>query len=109
MNICKLCHVAISVNNYEWYVDFFENVFGLTIERVNEDLKSKQLWFNEGLQLVEDRECITNNNINDHIAFTVDDERIIIEKALENQCTIHSQHSNWIVLPNKVNIEILKK
>ena len=33
----RIHHVAVKVNDLEWYVDFFQNVLGMTIEKTKGD------------------------------------------------------------------------
>ncbi len=77
----KIDHVAIKVNNLEESVQFFEEVFGMEIEKTAGEKPVRKVWFKEGIQLNEEAVKITAGGVMDHIGIYTDNEDIILEKA----------------------------
>ena len=106
----RIHHVAVKVNNLEWYVDFFQNVLGMTIEKTKGEKPSRQLWFYEGIQLVETEELETlqNPSLYDHISLGVDeDPKDVAKIAIAHGCnSMEGKGAHWFALPNRVPIEL---
>lgn len=102
----RLHHVAIAVEEFDQYVDLFVNL-GLRIQRKTGEMPSRQLWFEEGIQLKESRGVKKGSNI-DHIALGTDNSADIISTAIENGCTLIKGKDNWFSLPNGVSIELME-
>ena len=70
----RIHHAAIRVNDLEWYLDFFQRVFGMTIEKTRGEKPCRQIWLFEGIQLIETEETrnLTENALCDHISLGVE-------------------------------------
>jgi len=100
-------HVALGVADYDWYVTFFQEVFGMEKERSRGEKPQRQIWFKQGIQLNEVATTYQGkNNLYDHIGFKVDDLEAFRQKALAKGCTELPNKKNWFVLPNQVLVEM---
>lgn len=104
--MCNLHHIAISVLDFEQYKVLFEKL-GMTIKRITGETPSRQLWFYEGIQLNEVSFSSRGSEI-DHIALHSNDIEKTVQIALKNGCKTHPKGSNWFILPNGVNIELME-
>ena len=102
----KLLHVAIATTEFEKYKKFFEQL-GMTVERENGQIPTRQIWFYEGIQLKEVDNIQLGTNI-DHIAISTNNIKETIEIALLNGCKMDTRGNNWFVLPNGTTIELIK-
>lgn len=105
--MCKLHHVAIATIEFEQYKELFEKL-GMTIERENGKKPTRQLWFNEGIQLKEVSSIEQGNNV-DHIALATKNIEETVRLALLNGCKSNSRGENWFILPNGTVIELMKE
>ncbi len=99
----KLDHVAIYAKDVDWYIDFFDYVFGLKVSKWNDD--KTQLWLDEMIQLIkgEDKPFVGM----DHICLKVDNVEEAIEKAYEKGSHSMEKGKNWVVIPTGLLIEII--
>ena len=103
-------HVALSVKDFDWYVDFFSKVFEMTVEKTRGEKPSRILWFSQGIQINEESEDLhmTQPAVCDHISIGVDIDPVeaaAIAKA--NGChTAEGKGAHWFALPNDVLIEL---
>ena len=104
----QLHHLCIAVKEFDWYLKFFEEVFGMTIERTAKEAPHRQLWFDQGIQLKEvtEEELLENGNIIDHISLGVDDIPATVAEALAHGCPALPNGEHWFALPNGVKIEL---
>lgn len=107
MCVCKVDHIAIATPEFEWYVSFFETVFSMNVKRTFGKEPLRQLWFEEGIQLIECKEvCVKGTSVN-HIAIAVKDVLETADKALKNRCAVCPRGNNWFTLPNGEEIELI--
>ena len=48
-----LDHVALNVRDFEWYLNFFEEVFNMKEEKRQGDMPYRKFWLDGGIQLCE--------------------------------------------------------
>ncbi len=100
-------HVAINVNDLEWNISFFSEVFGMEIVKEGiADNKKRQVWLSGGIQLVETDEEMSQGVLN-HICLVVKDMDGTMEKAEKYGVHHLEKGYNWIVLPTGLCIEVL--
>ena len=103
-------HVALHVENIEWYIRYFQEIFGMETVRLEEkDGSIRQAWLHGGIQLT----YCENFKISEpkfqgltHIGIVVEDvERAIEESQARGLCLLKDK-KDWICLPNGVLLEI---
>lgn len=104
----QLHHVSIMVDDYEWYVSLFRDVFGMTVQRENGESPKRNLWFEEGIQLRECETLPTANGVYDHFAFGSDDIPGTVAKAVAAGCQPMDK-PHWFRLPNGAGVELKPK
>lgn len=108
MSTCRLHHASISVQNLDWYQNFFETVFEMTIRKTAGTAPKRQIWFHEGIQLNECQEEKIGGSAVDHISLAVENITEIVDAALKNGCTANPKGAHWFTLPNGVNLELMQ-
>lgn len=98
-------HVCYWVSDLDWEVRFFQEVYGMTIERTRNENGLKQVWMVGGLQFREDKNFQGGDIRNDHVCLLVDDLEGCRAKALEWGCSEMPQH-HWVKLPDGLKIEM---
>lgn len=101
-----LHHVCIGVRNFDWYLDFFQEVFGMTVERTAKEAPHRQLWFDQGIQLKELTEDSTFGTFCDHISIGVDDIPATVAHAVSKGCKPLAKGAHWFELPEGGEIEL---
>lgn len=102
----KLHHVAIATTEFERDKKIFEQL-GMTVERENGQIPTRQLWFYEGIQLKEVEDIQLGTNI-DHVAIWTNNIEETIKIALLNGCKMDTCGNNWFILPNGTRVELMK-
>ncbi len=100
-------HVAFRIKDFDWYVRFCEDVLGMTISRTKGEAPKRQIWFGEGIQLMEvleEPEMI--GDIFHHIGLHSDCVSETVEKALALGCREVEGKPHWFELPNGVFVEL---
>lgn len=105
--ICQLHHIALNVDDLEWYIDFFQKVFHMEIRKITGAAPSRKVWFTEGVQLNECFDLLSACGIYDHIAFAVPNIEETVKAALQMGCTSLSNKEHWFALPNGQLIELI--
>ena len=90
-------HVALNVEDLDWYINFFQQVFGMTVQRTRGEAPGRQIWFSEGIQLNEAFAPGEAGNLYDHLSIAVDNIPETVQAACETGCT---------PLPNGVKVEL---
>lgn len=100
-------HVAINVNDLEWNIKFFEDVFGMTVTKEGTaDNGKRQVWLSGGIQLVPYDGQLEQGTMN-HLGIAVDDVDAVLSKA-DKYNVVHLEKGwNWIVIPTGLLIEVL--
>ena len=99
-------HVALNVADFDWYADFFQRVFQMTVERTRGAAPERQLWFREGVQLNECESALECGDVCDHFSLGVDDIPGAVTRAVVAGCARLSEGAHWIELPNGVRLEL---
>ena len=102
----RIDHVAIKVNNLEESVQFFEEVFGMEIEKTAGEKPVRKVWFKEGIQLNEEAGKIAADGVMDHIGIYTDNEDMVLEKSEKYGCRNLPNGKNWIQTPTGLIIEL---
>lgn len=101
----QLHHVALSATNIDWYIDFFTDVFEMTLRKSSGDAPDRKIWFYEGIQLNECSEKTFPGTFIDHLALSVEDMDSVIKYAVLFSCKQISE--NWLELPDGLKIELM--
>lgn len=105
----QISHVAINVKDFEWHVRFFQDVFGMTIARMDGDRPDRKVWFEQGIQVneTEDASLEQAPGCADHIGIHTDDVEAVLRKSREYGCTsVPGKGEHWFQLPNGVKFEL---
>ena len=106
----RIHHAAIRVNDLEWYLDFFQRVFGMTIEKTRGEKPCRQIWLFEGIQLIETerKEDQAKSGLCDHISLGVEgDPQDAAKEAVVNGCSpVNGKGAHWFALPNGILMEL---
>ena len=102
----RLHHVCISTKEYEWYVEFFKEVFQMTVDRTAKEKPDRTCWFREGIQINERKECEINGSDIHHISIEVENIEKTVDAALNRGCASLPQGAHWFALPNGVKLEL---
>lgn len=99
-------HAAYFVQNLDWDVSFFQEVFGMKIarQRVKPDGLG-EVWLDGGIQLVQTEEPQNANGRAAHLALIVDDLEGIREKALAWGCSPMPKN-HWVQMPDGLQLEL---
>lgn len=101
-----LDHVAYRVQNMDWTVDFFAQVFEMTVTRtVTADNGLRNIWLSGGLQLVEEPDFGNESGRAHHVCLLVDDLEGARQKALDLGCKELTKH-HWVELPDGLQVEL---
>ena len=103
-------HICLNVANYDWYVEFFKNVFEMRPYKEIGEKGSRKLWFDQGIQLNEAAEDAPSAGSKyDHIGLSVDtaDMEEILRRAKEYGCTSLPKGEKWISLRDGLVIELM--
>ena len=113
-----LDHVALNVRDFEWYLNFFEEVFGMKEVKRQGDMPYRKFWLDGGIQLCECQVDTGSAGPMDHICFVSDDVDAVIEAAKARGCITVPEAAKargcitvpykptWFILPNGVVIEM---
>ncbi len=101
-----LGHTAISVKEFDWYVDFFKNCFDMEVTRTKGEAPSRMLWFAEGIQVNEAAEAEEVGNAIDHICLKVANVPAAVEDAVALGCSRLPDGAHWFALPNGIRMEL---
>lgn len=121
----KIDHAAMNVNEFEWHVRFFQDVFGMTIEKSQGEKPDRKVWFAQGIQLNEIEETATEDTVTenepggsvsagksascwaDHIGIRTDDMEGVLNRSREFGCTpVSGKGKNWFQMPGGAIFEL---
>jgi hypothetical protein len=101
-------HTAVKVEEIKWYVDFFEEVFGMSVTaKSGDEGKPEQVWLSGGIQLVLTDEPVAKEGILHHMGFIVDDIDGINKRIAK--WNLKEVMPDWYALPNGLVIELKAK
>jgi catechol 2,3-dioxygenase-like lactoylglutathione lyase family enzyme len=103
-------HVAIRVKDIDWHVRFFQEVLGMSVDRIrgSEAEPPRQIWTIGGLQLIADPDFAEPEGRLAHLGVMAEDMEAVIREAHKWGVTELPQGPNWFALPDGLNIEILQ-
>lgn len=101
-----LTHAALNVRDFEWYLSFFEDIFGMKEEKRQGSMPYRKIWLDGGIQLNECQADITSAGPMDHLGFESDDAGGVVEAAKARGCIAVPFRPTWFILPNGVVIEM---
>ena len=105
----RVTHVAFDVDQFDWYKNFFKNVYGMEIDREDGEAPARRIWFKGGIQLNETEEKRSPVEIFDHVCLLAQDVQGFVEKAIEAGCERHPDETkgHWFVMPNGMQVEVM--
>ena len=71
--LSQIHHAALNATEFDWYMKFFQNAFGMTIQKTAGEKPSRKVWFHEGIQLIECETAPVCGSVCDHLALAVED------------------------------------
>lgn len=108
-NLSSLDHVAIRVEDLDFYVRFFERVFNMEVSALEGDPeRPSQLWIQGAIQLISDPDHMRTEGRLAHIAIRVTDVQSALYRAKEFGAVVHEKGPNWICLPDGAVFELLE-
>lgn len=99
-------HTALNVNDIEWCVRFFEEVFDMPIRLSLGEKPNRKIWLHAGIQLNEDINFKNEEGCLNHIALMTTDYENVLGKCIEWGCVQLSVAENWVKMPNGIVIEL---
>ena len=99
-------HTALNVRDFEWYLNFFEDVFGMKELKRQGTMPYRKIWLDGGMQLIECQVDIGSAGPMDHLSFVSDDVDTVIKAARARGCISVPYKPTWFILPNGVVIEM---
>lgn len=107
-SISRVEHTAIVVSDIRWYVQFFEEVFGMRVTQVDGDPESpRQIWFDGGLQLIENSQFDGPEGRLGHLGIIVQDLGATLA-AMAKWGSPLGKGPNWFKLPDGLCIEVME-
>lgn len=100
-------HVALHVENVDWYLKFFHDTMGLT-ERMRKDTDPIQVWLYGGIQLIGDGAKKNDQSQLAHLGIMVENQTKVLEKIYAYDVEELPQGHNWVKLPDGLQLEILQ-
>ena len=100
-------HVALKTTDLEASVKFFEEVFGMTVQKVRGEAPARKLWLDQGIQLNEVASYGDGANAFDHFAVNVDNVAEVVAKAEAHGCSRLPGKDHWFAMPDGLLIELM--
>ena len=101
-----LNHAALTVDDYDYYTHFFEEICGMHSYQTRGQAPDRQTWYTEGIQLIECAKALPARSVFDHICLDCLDVSGLVAAALEAGCTPIEGKPHWFTLPNGAKIEV---
>lgn len=101
-----LDHAALNVRDIEWYINFFEEVFGMEEQKRQGNMPYRKVWLDGGIQLCECQVETSSAGPFDHICFVTEDIDSVVKAAKARGCIQVPFKPTWIILPNGIVIEL---
>jgi len=99
-------HMAFKVRDFDWCVEFFQDVFDMPIRLSLGEKPHRKIWLHAGIQLNEDTEFDDENGRADHFSLMTDDFDAVLQKCLDHGCVQTEAGYNWLRMPNGMVIEL---
>lgn len=100
-------HAAYQVEDLDWYIRFFHEVYEMDVYRTVEAEGLRKVWLVGGVQLCEKKAPCVLDGRADHLCLIVDDLEAARTKALGFGCSEMPKH-HWIKLPDGMQIEMFQ-
>ncbi len=100
-------HAAYNVDNMDWYLKFFEEVFELVPYRERSTNGLREVWLNGGIQLCESAEKQDQDGRCSHLCLLVEGLDEVRERALAFGAAPMPKH-HWIRLPDGMQLEMFE-
>lgn len=99
-------HTAIRVDDVAWYVEFFSDVFRMTVAAADDANNPSQVWLSGGVQLVAEanQDTVAGPGVLHHLGFAVDDIEALTMRI--SRWNLTEIKTNWFALPNGLAIEL---
>lgn len=99
-------HMAFKVNDLDWCVKFFQDVFDMPIRLSLGQAPNRKIWLHAGIQLNEDLTFKNQEGRCDHFALMVTNYDEVLEKCKMYGCKTLEMGENWLQMPNGMIIEL---
>ncbi|MDO4467138.1 MAG: VOC family protein [Bacillota bacterium] len=99
-------HMAFKVNDLDWCVKFFQEVFDMPIRLSLGEKPNRKIWLHAGIQLNEDLSFTNVEGRCDHFALMTTEYDEVLKKCLEWGCVQTETGENWLRMPNGMIIEL---
>ena len=99
-------HAAYYVNQMDWYLNFFQQVFQMQVQKQRQGADGlREVWLEGGVQLCETTAPALEDGRCAHLCLIVEDLEQAREKGLSLGCTPMEKY-HWIRLPDGLCIEM---
>ena len=103
-------HNAIYVKDVKWHIQFFTDVFGMTVrDIIGPAEEPKQVFFHGGMQLVSDPGFNEKEGREAHLGIMTENLDEVLKEAYSRGVTAMAQGRNWIRLPDGLCIEVMQE
>ena len=99
-------HMAFKVNDLDWCVKFFQDVFDMPIRLSLGKAPNRKIWLHAGIQLNEDLTFKDKEGRCDHFALMVSNYDETLKKCIQYGCKTLDMGENWLQMPNGMIIEL---
>lgn len=101
-------HMAFKVNDLDWCVSFFQDVFGMPVRLSMGEAPNRKIWLHAGIQMNEDLEYRNEDGRCDHFSLMVAENEFdaTLQKCLDYGCVQLPMGDNWLKMPNGNVIEL---
>ncbi len=100
-------HAAYEVDDIDWYLDFFDQVFAMKPYRTKESDGLRQYWLEGGVQLCESREARREDGRCSHLCLLVNGLEEARNQALALGAKPMAKH-HWVELPDGLKLEMFE-
>ncbi len=101
-------HAAYYTGDLDWYLNFFETVFDMKLQRLRQnDGGLREVWLSGGLQLCETEEPQREDGRAAHLCLITEDLEAAREKALALGCSPMPKH-HWVKFPDGLALELFE-
>jgi len=108
-NRSYLEHVALRVQDLQWYARFFEDAFGMIIRKTREkDGVVSQVWLNGGIQLIAATGDGNEDGRMNHLGFMVENLENAVAAVKRYDAVEMPKGPNWFRLRDGLVIELIQ-
>lgn len=105
----KVDHVAINVQDINWYVKFLFDAFGMKVTSYDgQSSQPSQVWVDGGIQLIHDSTLESTSSHLAHIAISTYDLENVIDLVIELGGVQLAKGRNWLQLPDGLCLELVQ-